>query len=408
VPHDLGEVVWTFERRLYLPDASPLLAILGTIAANLLPGDPVWLLIVAPPGSGKSELLQATGRLEHVHPVATLTEAALLSGTAKRDRAAQAKGGLLKQIGEFGIILAKDFGSVLNMNRDARAAVLAALREVYDGSWTRHVGTDGGQTLSWSGKVGLIAGCTPTIDRHHAVMGAMGERFVLFRPIEVDGSEQARRALAHAGHEREMRDELAAAVAGLFEDDLPEPRQLTEEERERLVALSSLVVRCRSAVERDSYSREVELVPGSEAPTRLIVVLDRLLAGLDVIGVERELAWSVVAKAALDSMPALRRAVLDQLYASGEPLSTPKVAEAVRHPTQTTRRALEDLTAHGIAVRVSRGDGGRAADTWALTDLARGLYRTCVPETSEGTGSLFITPTRVYDDISGTHAGAAA
>ena len=104
--------------------------------------------------------------------------------------------------------MCKDFGSVLSMNRDARAAVLAALREVYDGSWTRHVGTGGGRTLTWSGKVGLVAGATPTIDRHHAVMGAMGERFVLFRLPEVDASEQARRALAHAGREKEMRQEI--------------------------------------------------------------------------------------------------------------------------------------------------------------------------------------------------------
>src|SRR5213076_55141 len=124
------------------------------------------------------------------------------------EHASDAKGGLLRSIGGFGIIAAKDFGSVLNMNRDARAAVLAALREIYDGAWTRHVGTDGGRTLTWAGKVGLVAGCTPTIDRHHAVMGAMGERFVLFRLPEVEGDEQARRALAHAGREGAMRAEL--------------------------------------------------------------------------------------------------------------------------------------------------------------------------------------------------------
>ena len=153
------------------------------------------------------------------------------------------------------MILCKDFGSVLSMNRDARAAVLAALREVYDGSWTRHVGTDGGQTLHWAGKVGLVAGCTPTIDRHHAVVGAMGERFVLLRLAEAEAAEQARRSLAHAGREHVMRSELAEVVAGLFAGDWQsEPRELPEADRERLVSLTTLVVRCRSAVERDSYS----------------------------------------------------------------------------------------------------------------------------------------------------------
>ncbi len=125
------------------------------------------------------------------------------------------------------------------MNRDARAAVLAALREVYDGSWTRHVGTDGGRTLSWSGRVGLVAGVTPTIDRHHAVMGAMGERFILFRLPEVDSDEQAKRALSHAGRESKMRTELAAVVARLFAQGLREPRELSGAEAAELVSLTT-------------------------------------------------------------------------------------------------------------------------------------------------------------------------
>ena len=95
---------------------------------------------------------------------------------------------------------------MLSMGHDARAATLAALREVYDGSWTRLLGTGGGKVLKWEGKVGLLAGCTPTIDRHHAVMAAMGERFVLYRLPAVDPAKQARAALEHAGREREMRE----------------------------------------------------------------------------------------------------------------------------------------------------------------------------------------------------------
>ena len=257
----LAETVAVFRRWLYLPDPAPLYAVLATVAANRLPGDPVWLLLVGPPGSGKSELLQALGSLPDIHPAATLTEAALLSGTPKRERADTASGGLLRTIGDFGILLAKDFGSVLSMQRDARAAVLAALREIYDGEWTRHVGTDGGRTLHWTGKVGLVAGCTPTIDRHHAVMGAMGERFVLYRLPHVDAHEQGRRALAHAGEEKQMRAELSDAVAALFERQFAPPAKRLDHDAERLVSLAALVVRCRSAVERDGYTREVELIP---------------------------------------------------------------------------------------------------------------------------------------------------
>jgi hypothetical protein len=142
------------------------------------------------------------------------------------------------------------------------------------------------------------------------------------------------------------------------------------------------VVRARSAVERDGYSREIELVPGSEAPTRLVIVLDRLLAGLDAIGLERAAAWQLLAKVALDSIPALRRAMLATLAESGGEPTTSELAEAVSHPTVTTRRALEDLAAHGVVHRHSHGQGKAA--TWSLPDWTRERYEAAMtfPEMS--------------------------
>ena len=59
-PRDyLAETVGAFRRWLFLPDASPLLAVLGAVSANLREGDPVWLLLVGPPGGGKSEIVQS-------------------------------------------------------------------------------------------------------------------------------------------------------------------------------------------------------------------------------------------------------------------------------------------------------------------------------------------------------------
>ena len=183
-------------------------------AANRMDGDPVWLMVVGPPSGGKTESIIAIATLPDVRLGATLTEAALLSGTPKKQSVG--KGGLLREIGAFGILVLKDFTSILSMNRDQRGQLLAALREIFDGSWTRHVGADGGRTLEWSGKLGLIAGCTAAIDSHHAVMSVMGERFLLYRLPRIDPAKQAERALANAGQVRVMRKELAVAVRQLF------------------------------------------------------------------------------------------------------------------------------------------------------------------------------------------------
>ena len=378
----LLEVIEVFERWLHLPDPCALYAMLGAVAANMLEGDPVWLLLVGPPGGGKSELLASLGGLPNTHPCATLTEAALLSGSPKREHATDAKGGLLHTIGGFGIIVCKDFGSVLSMNRDARALVLAALREVYDGSWTRHVGTDGGKTLHWQGKVGLVGGCTPTIDRHHAVMGAMGERFLLFRLPQTDATVLGHQALAHAGRETSMRAELSQAVRQLFADSQLVAHERTSDESEALVALATLVARARSAVERDGYSRDIELIPEPEAPTRLVVMLDRLLVGLRAIGLDSQTAWKIVTKAGLDSLPALRLDVLNVLRDG--PQATPKIGEAVGYPKATVKRTIEDLAAHGLVERNAQG-AGSAADVWELSEWTAGRLRVCVPEKSSNT-----------------------
>lgn len=375
------DVLEIFRRWQYLPDHGVVYAPLAAVAANLLESDPVWLMTVGPPSGGKTEVIFAISRLHYVRLGAILTEASLLSGTPKKEtKAAGGKGGLLKEIGDFGILALKDFTSILAMHRDQRAQLLAALREIFDGSWTRHVGTDGGRTLTWSGKLGLIAGCTAAIDTHHAVMSTMGERFLLYRLPTIDPGKQSQAALANAGREGLMRKELAAAIEGLFAGldirgkGLP---PIDEDETKRLVALSCLVASARSAVERSPYrGREIELVLDTEAPARLALTLRRLYAGMLAIGLDRETAWPLVAKTGLDCIPKIRRAVLDVLVAAGW-LATKMVAARIEHPTTTTRHALEDLSAHGVVVRqpAKKGVGDGKSDMWRLADVARTRFQ---------------------------------
>jgi hypothetical protein len=366
-PLTLDEVKARFKNWLYIEDEGLLEVYLGAIAANLMPGDPVWLMIVGASGGGKTEPLNAAIRLAFVHLAATVTESSLLSGTPKREKAKDAKGGLLREVGPFGLLLLKDFTSMLAQRRDASAAVLSAFREIYDGSWTRHVGSDGGTALHWSGKLAVIAGCTDTIDSHTAVIGTMGERFAFYRLPAVDDRKLSRHALQMAGKEAAMRDELSRAVCGLFAgltlpDSLPE---ISEEDLERLIDLASLTARCRSAVERDNHTRDITLTLSPEAPTRIAKILRQLFHGMDAIGVERPRIWAALEKIAFDSMHKVRRAVLKVLE-DGELHSTPKIAAAIQYPTVTTRRALEELHAHDVLIRARKAEGN--SDAWQFSD----------------------------------------
>jgi len=371
----LNDVLLACQRYLFMPDTGALEVLLGAAAANHLPGDPVWLLLVGPPGYGKTELLNSLTKAPDIYHVAVLTEASLLSGTPRRE-AQGSKGGLLRQIGEFGILLVKDFGGILSLTRESRGPILAALREVYDGAWTRYVGSDGGRMLTWQGKAGLIGGATPSIDQHYAVMAALGERFSYFRLEEGEEANKAQAALIQAGHEAEVRSEMAKLVAGLLTniDFSAQQPEISIAERDKLVALATFTTRCRSIVERDtSQTKEIQLIPGVESPTRLVKVLAQLLRGLQIVGVTKERAWELVTKVALDSMPALRQRIILAMLRADKEFENTELATILGYPTVTIRRTLEDITCYAIVKRESQGAG--KSDIWSLTQWARTTYR---------------------------------
>jgi hypothetical protein len=337
----IDDVIAVFKKWLVLKDPTPIYAMLGTIAANLLDGDPVWLGLIAPPSSAKTELLNSISGLPHVIQAATVTPSGLLSGTSDKQKDKGARGGLLRQIdsfGGFGIICLKDFGSVLSMHAETRAETLAALREVYDGAWTRHLGSGGGKTLAWKGKVAVIFAATEVIDSHHAVMGAMGDRFLLSRLKPVAGQKQFDRALRHVGSSiSEMRQELATAVARLFKKRRQTASPINDQERIAIGTKIALAVRLRGAVARDYRSREIEAIYGAEGTARIGLALERLLAGLETLGMARSKALEIATAVALDSVPPLRRAAYDCVCKYRD-VETGDVAIELGLPTTTIRR----------------------------------------------------------------------
>ena len=160
------------KRFLELVDQGDLIALRATLAAyaaNMhLAGDPVWLGLVSGSSTGKTETAMALRRLPHVVVASTLSgEAALLSGTPVKDRAEDATGGLLGRVGDRGMLVLKDFTSIISMQRDRRGQILSALREVFDGAWYRDIGGEGGTRLEWHGKLGMVMACTTAYDRAH-------------------------------------------------------------------------------------------------------------------------------------------------------------------------------------------------------------------------------------------------
>src|SRR5262249_3328862 len=151
-----------------------------------------------------------------------------------------------------------------------------------------------------------------------------------------------------------------------FAMPLQRPRDTTDEEWDKLSDIVQLAVRLRGGVERDRFTRELENVLGAEGPARFGLTLERLLAGLDSLGVERKTAFDVVKTVALDGAPPNRRRVYEHLQNIAPAwANTTAIGKAVRLPTTTARRALEELVAYDLAEKGSQGQG--KADLWRIS-----------------------------------------
>jgi hypothetical protein len=323
-------------------DLDSLDVMLATAAVERLDGDPLWLLLISGSGNAKTETVQALDGINAIITSTISSPGALLSATSEKEKSKDATGGLLRKIGNRGVLVIKDVTSILSMNRDMRAEVLGAIREVYDGRWSRNVGTDGGRTLDWTGRVVVVGAVTTAWDRAHDVIASMGDRFVLLRMDSNTGRIAAgKKAIGNTGLESEMRTDLANAVKGVLAGMQMTAEPVTAEETDVLLAAADLVTRARTGVEYD-YRGDVIDAHAPEMPTRFAKQLAQVVRGGVSLGMSRTAALKLAIRCARDSMPPLRLAILDDLSANPHS-STADVRKRLGKPRTTVDRQLQAL-----------------------------------------------------------------
>jgi len=359
-------MVETLEDVFYEPDVQAVRAIYAAIAAHdLTDGQPVWPMLVAPPGSAKTTILQPLGQFEHVHPIDKLTPNTFLSGQFGQSERKR-KPSLLHRVGASGIIVFPDFSTVLAMRPDDKAAILADLRRIFDGRLRKEVGTSG-EALEWIGRITCAVAVTPDIDRHYSVFQSLGERFVMIRWHRPGGEEHAEQAALHAMNQnpKEVQENLTLGVDLLFEDLPDGPIRVPEAIQRQIAALGEFVVRARTHVPR-GHDKHLIYMPEAEASTRLSQQLCQLARGSARLSrrlVANDEDMELVTRVGFDCIPSIRREILH-----GHVDPTHRTTTCL--PKATRSYAQEDM----VSVKLLRKRG--KTEQYELTPFARRLLET--------------------------------
>ena len=339
------------KKHFHDPDLQMIRIVMGTLKAHYLRiGDPAWLFVVAPPGSGKTTMgILTTSNLKEVVTLSDFTENTLLSGFAGRTTPGLLeKLGTTKQDGQTfttvgqGILLAKDFTTVLSMRREKRAAIMGQLRELHDGEFKRCFGT--GETKIFRGRISIVAAVTPALDRHYSVFSTLGERFLQVRSHRPD-PEAGEWAIRQQGKESTIQAESSAAIKDLFDGSTLVPPGLSDDMTVRLASIAEVVAFGRTPIHRSSYgAREIEDVPEPEANTRLSKGLAAVVKGIAALNGRAQVAENDLQdgfRVALDCLPKHRRTLLLDAW-KGTDLGLVAMPRTVRE------REIEELRELGV------------------------------------------------------------
>jgi len=366
------ELTEAYKRWLFMDQAMEdgLRVIYAVALSVYLPGDPLWMHIVSPPGGGKTEMLVSLAGSMGVHLESSLTAHSLISGFKTPDKKDPS---IIPKLNGKCFVL-KDFTEIIDMNRQARDEVYGMLRGAYDGKVERSFGN--GVHRSYECNFAMLSGVTPVVFAERSAN--LGERFLIYhiqKGVGFDSTQAVMAALSNAGEESPMRAELQQLARDYLDHpvDIETVPVMSYDYMCQLNALAHLVAMLRGSVLRDIKEDKLLFRPQHEVPTRIAKQLKRLtetLAMLEEPAEINERVYNIVCRVAFDTCVGFNLDVL-RIIALGENASVKKIGDATGIPYTTLKSRLEDMVLLGALTeeRVPNESGrGAPGSVFNLSD----------------------------------------
>lgn len=386
-PPSLDEVYTEFKKWLYLDSTDGIAIMLATFVSQQIDGEPVWMFIVGPPGSAKTETLSSLSWIESTYLTSSVTPHSLISGANWKDNADPS---LIPKL-DGKVMVIKDFTSILSMRDTDKDEIFGILRDAFDGKCGKEFGN--GVVRRYESRFTILAAVTPSIYALSSSHTALGERFLKFgigdNLVHRDEDAIIDRAITNINRETTMRDDLADVVSafltrqiGLSKIPVAALPVLPDEIRKKVIALARFGARMRGSVTRDTYRNDIITSrPSAEVATRLGKQLAKLCQALAIVHGRRAVAdtdYRLVKKVMLDTIPQRTEDLLRQMLLTcpkpDDTMTTAEISTKTRYPQATVARIMQDLTVLDICRRVAGRTGVHGnATAWTLTAYIRDL-----------------------------------
>ena len=172
------------------------------------------------------------------------------------------------------------------------------MREIYDGRWERNVGTDGGQTLTWTGRIALLARSRPRGTPRTQSSRRWATASCCCASIPTKGASlRVSGRSAIPATRRRCAGNCAAAVRVVQHAGTADGRYHAERTKMQILNAANIVTLARTAVERD-YRGDVINAHAPEMPTRFAKQLAQMVRGGVAIDIPRERALQLAIRCA--------------------------------------------------------------------------------------------------------------
>lgn len=354
----------------YNPDIEAARITLAAVASHWHKDcDPCWLFILGPSSGDKTSVcINSLLDLPEVHMKGELTSKTFLSGYT-----GTAHPSLLHQIGS-GILAFKDFTTFMSKRPEEQAEIASQLREIYDGKFVKDTGK--GVTISWQGKITVIAAATPALERAWASRRDLGERFLQVRISRKDGIQQSEFAQRQRGKEEFISSTMRRLAKAFFQANPPitnPPPQLSPNQMTRVAAMAELVSHCRGAVIRHPITNAICDLPQIENSGRMSKSLASMISNHAALFRRREVTeedMDIGKRVALNTVPATRALIIDHIPLIGS-MGTDRLQQLTNLPDSTISFITGDLEALGV-LRIIHNSV--VANECSLHPVAKGLW----------------------------------